>query len=63
MEKQEEKHFIKTQHQGTKKTLLALGYKMISDDGFTATFINEPLVDEFSGDQKKHMSYTNKLTF
>ena len=55
--------FIKTQDNQTKDTLLSLGFQMISDDGRTATFVNNGKKMNFDQVDLKKTTYSNKLEF
>ena len=52
--------FIKTQDKETKETLLSLGFQLISDDGCTATFINDSRA-RFGQIDKNKTAFSNKL--
>jgi len=53
--------FIKTQDEGTKKTLESLGFTLLSYDGKTATFLNDmKLYDELD---ITNATYSNRLDF
>lgn len=54
--------FIKTQDEQTKKTLESLGYKLLSYDGKTATFINDSKL-HFDEAEFKNTVMSNKLEY
>jgi hypothetical protein len=54
-------NFIRTTDEDTKNTLVREGFKLISQDGRTFTFLNDkPLSFE---DKNKKIQYSNILTF
>ena len=55
----EKKNFIKVSDEETKKQLLDLGYKLLSEDGGIATFLNDLSKPQSFSCRK--MVYTNKI--
>ena len=55
-------NFIKTSDAETKKTLLALGFELISEDGNVSTFLNNSTLT-FNDKDKLKITYSNMLTF
>ena len=55
----DKKNFIKVSDESTKRQLLDLGYKLISEDGSVATFLND--LSRPQTYSCKKVVYTNKL--
>lgn len=55
----EKRIFIKVKDEETKQQLLDLGYKLLSDDGSIATFLND--LSRPQSFSCKKVVYTNKL--
>ncbi|MBQ0035585.1 MAG: hypothetical protein KBT35_01565 [Firmicutes bacterium] len=54
-------NFVRTIDSDTKKLLISQGFKIVSDDGTCATFINESNKLNFDSIDKSKLQYTNML--
>ena len=56
-------NFLKTSDAETKQKLLALGFKLISEDGKVSTFLNNSTLTFDNKDDNMKFTYSNMLTF
>ena len=57
-------NFIKTTDESTAKKLISEGLKLVSHVGQVYTFLNDmPESLHFDGNDKKHIAYSNVLSF